>query len=521
MPARTKMTQEAPLRPGRWKRDMPGSLHFPLVTRTATIVLTVMLSACHPLSAPPDTAGTYGRRAMAQRNAAPRRTTLQRDIDATLSAPDLARSTWGVVIKSVQTDETLFAVNAGKLMMPASTMKIVTLAAAAAKLGWDYTYETTLRGVGTIANGVLTGDLVVVGSGDPSLVATDGAANRVFASWADRLKASGIQTISGRVVGDATAVAGETLGFGWSWDDLAEGFAAGVGGLQFNEGAVQVVVAPGPSQGASAAISVAPAAGKLTVDNGVVTSAAADQAQVNARRLPGADRLILRGSIPIGHTPIVLTASVDNPTRFFVNAARTALIDHGIDVRGPAVDRVDLAEPPPTSGGRVIASYRSPPLATLAQRLMKASQNQYAETLLKTTGPAQPILRAWGIEPADVIQRDGSGLSRYDYVTPTAIVTILTHIARDPGLKAAFEASLPIAGRDGSLANRMKGTAAEGNARAKTGSMANIRALAGYVTSGDGEPLAFSIIANNFEVQAETILGAIDAIVVRLAEFRR
>jgi D-alanyl-D-alanine carboxypeptidase/D-alanyl-D-alanine-endopeptidase (penicillin-binding protein 4) len=165
---------------------------------------------------------------------------------------------------------------------------------------------------------------------------------------------------------------------------------------------------------------------------------------------------------------------------------------------------------------------------------MKASQNQYAETFLKTMGAAagtptaaggrtvaQTILERWGVPAGALIQRDGSGLSRYDYVTPEALVTILTHIDRDERLRGPFEASLPIAGRDGSLSNRMKGTPAEGNARAKTGSMSNVRALSGYVTTADGEPLAFAIIANNFEVPADAITGATDAIVVRLATFRR
>ena len=143
---------------------------------------------------------------------------------------------------------------------------------------------------------------------------------------------------------------------------------------------------------------------------------------------------------------------------------------------------------------------------------MKNSQNQYAETFLKTMGAAtgtpraaagraavQTTLQAWGVQPVDLIQRDGSGLSRYDYVTPEALATILVHVYRDDRLRGPFEATLPIAGRDGSLANRMKGTPAEGNARAKTGSMSNVRGLSGYVTTADGEPLVFSIIANNFD----------------------
>jgi D-alanyl-D-alanine carboxypeptidase/D-alanyl-D-alanine-endopeptidase (penicillin-binding protein 4) len=166
---------------------------------------------------------------------------------------------------------------------------------------------------------------------------------------------------------------------------------------------------------------------------------------------------------------------------------------------------------------------------------MKVSQNQYAETFLKSlsAGPgivptaaagraaAQAIFEQWGVHSSELIQRDGSGLSRYDYVTPHALVAILRHVDRDPRLREPFEASLPIAGRDGGLANRMKGTPAENNARAKTGSMTSVRGLSGYVTSADGEPLVFSILANNFDTPASTITTTSDAIVVRLASFSR
>ena len=166
---------------------------------------------------------------------------------------------------------------------------------------------------------------------------------------------------------------------------------------------------------------------------------------------------------------------------------------------------------------------------------MKISQNLYAETFLKTIGiapgviptaaagwnAARTILERWGVAPGALIQRDGSGLTRYDFVTPEALVTILAHVDRDPRLKDPFEASLPIAGRDGTLANRMKGTPAEGNARAKTGSMTAVRGISGYVTSADGEPLVFSILANNYDTPSATITATEDAIVIRLATFKR
>ena len=480
------------------------------------------------------TLGACAHRTVPARPAPPALTTLQHDIDSVLAQPILAHGSWGVLVKSLKSGETLYTLNAGKLMMPASNMKIVTLAAAAEKLGWDYTYNTKLVAVGAVSNGVLKGDLVVSGNGDPSLVAADGMADRVFAEWAARLKQRGIRAIDGRVIGDDNGFEEETLGFGWMWDDLPTEDSAGVGALQYNEGAVAVTVAPGPSAGDAAGISIAPAGSGLTIVHTVTTGAAGTARSISARRLHGSMRLELDGTIAAGAPAAILAVSVDNPTQFYVSALRLALIANGIDVRGAAVD-IDEVRDAPAAGAAPIVSYQSAPLSALAVRLMKISQNQYAETFLKSvsSGPgvvptaaagwkaAAAIFEGWGVPAGTLIQRDGSGLTRYNFVTPEALVTILAHVYRDSRLREPFEASLPIAGRDGTLANRMKGTPAEANARAKTGSMTGVRGTSGYVTSADGEPLVFAILANMYDSPAATITAAEDAIVVRLAQFRR
>jgi serine-type D-Ala-D-Ala carboxypeptidase/endopeptidase (penicillin-binding protein 4) len=502
-----------------------------------TVSLAVLfLSACAH-SAPPAPPGTPALPAVKQ---------LQRDIDAILNQPVFERTYWGIVVKSLKTGETLYALNPRKLMMPASNMKIVTLAAAAATLGWDYTYETTIRAAGPIENGVLAGDLIVSGSGDPSLSITDGMADRVFADWAAKLKAAGVRVVSGRIVGDDSAFDDEEIGFGWSWDDLQDDYAAGVGALQFNENMARVTVSPAFASGSRASFAIDPPGTGLVVDNDVTTGADGTPTSISARRLPGSSHLALHGSIALRAQPSIEAVSVDNPTIFFVKSLRNALIANGIDVRGGVVDIGEIGaghgagtvvEGRQRSSAAPIVVYKSPPLSSLASRLMKTSQNQYAETLLKTMGRAASgttvataaggrafvvaTLEPWGVGAADLIQRDGSGLSRYDYVTADALATVLVHVDRDSNLSGPFEASLPIAGRDGTLSNRMKGTAAEGNARAKTGSMSNVRGLSGYVTTADGERLIFSLLANNFEVAPGAITGAEDAIVVKLAGFRR
>ena len=180
-------------------------------------------------------------------------------------------------------------------------------------------------------------------------------------------------------------------------------------------------------------------------------------------------------------------------------------------------------------------THRSPALSSLADTLMKLSQNMYAETLLRTLGRqrsgvgtadagravVRDVLTSWGIPPSEVLMADGSGLSRYNLVTADAMVTVLAHVYDDVRLRQPYLDTLPIAGRAGTLSARMKGTAADGNVHAKTGSFTNARAVAGFVHTADGEPLAFSIIANNYGAPPDTIDRVTDAIIVSLAEFRR
>src|SRR6266851_450804 len=262
-------------------------------SRSSRLVLAAGVSlglvGCHPTPPSGARATPFPRAALAD---------LQRDLDRTLSAPSGEHAYWGVLAKSLKTDETLYALNAHKLMMPASAMKVVTLEAAAESLGWDFTYEKRLFAVGPVESGTLNGDLAVVGSGDPSL--TQDVASKLFSSWAERLKVAGIRAVSGRVVGDDNAFDDEELGAGWSWDDLADGFATGVSALQYNENTVRATITPGSEVGYSAAISLAHAGSGLILTNLVRTAPADSQLSMAVRRAPGSGRLELRGSVPLG-----------------------------------------------------------------------------------------------------------------------------------------------------------------------------------------------------------------------------
>jgi D-alanyl-D-alanine carboxypeptidase/D-alanyl-D-alanine-endopeptidase (penicillin-binding protein 4) len=258
------------------------------------------------------------------------------------------------------------------------------------------------------------------------------------------------------------------------------------------------------------------------------------------------------GQVPAGGQPQTRQVSVDNPTLYFVRALKEALGARGIIVRGDAVDVDDLMPDDPAqreaaaidgrsrgladlgSAPRTLATWTSPPLASIGNVLMKVSQNLYAETLLKRLGVergagttsngrrvVEEVLSGWGVAPNRYAQVDGSGLSRYNYVSAGAIVAILRHMARDQNLRDSWMQALPVAGRDGTLSTRMRRSPVEGNVMAKTGTIANVRSLSGYVTTRDGELVAFSIIANNFILPAATIDYAAEIAVEFLASFTR
>jgi len=447
-------------------------------------------------------------------------------------APETQNGLWGVEVRSLDRQVTLFSRNARTLMMPASNMKILTLAATAETLGWDYRFKTTLETSAEIDNGSLKGDLIVVGGGDPTINSREKRADAVFDEWAAALKAAGVSRIEGNVVGDATAL-DSRLGQGWSWDYLQLGYAAGAGALEFNENIAALLVRPGAKAGDDAALEVSPSTG-LGLVHRVVTGEPGSQTTIDIDRQANGGWLEVTGSIAADAQPVTRDVAVANPTLFFTHALVNALTSRGIPIRGLPKQQPDwrnVVVPPLPR--RVLHETCSPPLRDIATTMMKVSQNLYAETLLKAIGAiraspgtaeagraaARAIFDGWSIPADGYVQADGSGLSRYDYVTADTIVAILEHMFRDPVHHDPFVATLPIAGRDGTISNRMKGTPAEGNATAKTGSIANVRTLSGYVRTRDGETLVFSMLANNFTAPAATVNGLADRAVVALANY--
>jgi serine-type D-Ala-D-Ala carboxypeptidase/endopeptidase (penicillin-binding protein 4) len=435
----------------------------------------------------------------------------------------------------VEDGQSLFSLNSGKLMMPASNMKVLTVATAAEVLGWDARMTTTLEATAPVEGGILRGDLFVRGGGDPTINTREGRGEAVFSAWADTLKAAGITSIAGRIVGDDQAFDDEGIGGGWAWDYLQYGYAAPVGALQYNEDVAALIVTPSALAGEPPTVRLSAGSG-LTLVNRALTGPEGTPESIDYRRHLDSPVLEVTGAIPAAGKPATRSVAVVNPTRFFVQSLKDAFVARGIAVSGDAVDLDDIAgELDPRAERRVLASAESPPLREVAAVLMKVSQNLYAETLLKAAGRARgglgttaagreavrATLTSWGVPEDAYVMADGSGLSRYNYVSAAALTTILERMYKEPKHRDAFVATLAVAGKDGTVSTRLRRTRAEGNAVVKTGSIANVRSLSGFVRSRDGEMIVFSILANDFVIPAATVNWIADLAVEVLSNFTR
>ena len=450
--------------------------------------------------------------------------TLRASLDRLIGDPALERAHVGMVVQNAASGEVLYERAAGKRFVAASTSKLVTAAVALRRLGVDHRWSTRLVAGGPVRDGALVGDLWIVGGGDPTLTADE------LDGWAGRLLEAGIERVTGDVIGDDRVFDVVPWGRGWMWDDLFGSWAAGVSGLQLSPARVRAELIPASRVGDPAVLRYPQGGPEPSVQNRVRTGAPGSEIRLRWLPTPGHDAVALEGWVPADIERAPLSLAPDHPTLHLLRVTAAALQRAGISVSGEfrrARDGEETAEQ-----GHWQDTLPSEPLADVLVRMLKPSDNQVAEVLLRTLGHelgedgsaeaglsvVRETLAGWGIEPGAADLSDGSGLSRYNELTPMALSRLLRRVRQLPEFDA-FARALPVAGVDGTLARRFVATAGDSNVRAKTGSLAGVRALAGYVTDGDGETLVFALLINGFDAPGEVATALEDLLIEQLALF--
>lgn len=456
------------------------------------------------------------------------------EMDDIFSDPAFSNAFWGVVIKSLDTGEFFYKRNANKLFVPASNLKLITTALGLQILGFDYQFKTEFYAKGNIDGSILNGDLIIKGYGDPTISARFyDSTLHVFNMWADSLLEKGIDEIKGNIIGDDNVFDERGLGEGWAWDYESYWYSAPSGALSFNDNCIDISVFPTIS-GESADITVVPETNYILLNNKVVTVSDDSSTSIDIYRERGTNIIYVYGTITESSQELKTYATVHNPTQYTAVVFKDVLESRGIKVKGYAIDYDDVDYIKNGKPKELLFTHYSVTLDEIIKVINKNSQNFFAEQLLKVIGyenanfgsakkgleVLRETLRNLGMNPDNMILVDGSGLSRLNMVTPSQIVTILDQMYRSD-LFPFFYNSLPVAGMNGTLAFRMRKTRAQDNVRAKTGFLGSARSLSGYVHTGDNEPIAFCLIANNYTVPSAMADRLQDYVCIRLANFKR
>ncbi|KAF3891234.1 D-alanyl-D-alanine carboxypeptidase/D-alanyl-D-alanine-endopeptidase [Tolypothrix bouteillei VB521301] len=439
-------------------------------------------------------------------------------INAVLDRPLLLRSRWGVLVQTLSSTQTLYSRDAQKYFTPASVAKLLTTAAVLQQLGQDFRFRTSIY---SDRDGVLR----VVGRGDPSL--TDAQ----LTILAKQLQEKGIRDIR-LLIADDNYIQGDIVHPSWQWEDIQSDYGAPVNSFILNQNVFGLKLQPQ---------TVGKPLGVIWTDtdeekqwrvvNLSVTTAENQPSFINITRDFKGSILHIQGQLPVNSEPASVNLPAIDPTEYFLRRFRSVLKTEEIGVAQTFVS------PFSRQYGQELAGVDSPPLSELLIETNTNSNNLFAESLLRALAIKKPpslnqatadtglelmkaTLTQLGVDPTGYSLVDGSGLSRKNLISPETLVQTLQAMAKSPA-GAVYRASLPVAGRSGTLKNRFLKTPAEGIVQAKTGTMTGVVSLAGYVNAPNYNPVVFSIMVNQTEQPARVIRQAMDEIVVMLARLQR
>lgn len=454
----------------------------------------------------------------------------RKNIEQVLQDSLLQQTRTGIKIVSLETGETLYAQNSQLLFHPASNMKLLTTGTALKRLGPDYKFKTLLYAdTASITDSTVFGNLYLKGFGNPDLSTND------LAWIAQKLKSKGIIHIKGDLICDDTYLDDLYWGSGWMWDDVSDWYWAPISALSVDDNCVEITVKPGKKVGDSLMVKLEPPTIYMKIINMGLTIDSLDTVQQKAFKVqrkwrPAENTILIGGGMVTGESDRSFVIDVVEAGLYTGTLLKEIFRKEEIILDG----QVRKGIVPDTN--MVLVNHLSEPLSIAVYNTNKISDNLSAELLMKTVGAEiqgppgtaekgisviHQFLEEIGVDSTTYELADGSGVSRYNVVTPDLIINLLIAMHKDFRIQAEFKTSLPIAGVDGTLQGRMKDTAAEGKLRAKTGSLRGVSALSGYTTSADNELLAFSIIMEHFVVQTSKIRKIQDKIGDLISSFSR
>jgi len=472
-------------------------------------------------------------------------------LDQILSSSDASRGFWGIEVGELPSGRILFGRDAQHLFHPASNMKLFTTAAALEKLGPDFVFRTTVESESGPDPQGRVKNLYLVGKGDPSfcddsLPSPESAGEALLRpcqslyKLAVQVRARGVLEVSGTVIADESYFLWEPYIHGWAAEDLLWGYGATVSALALNANALQLRIKPGLKAGDRAQIWLEPLADYYQVNNSLETSEAGTERRLWVERGLDSMRIDVWGQIPLDAGETTERIAIARPPQLVSELFRQALEDVGIAVRGGVevryVTRLEaaIATPPPLplSPRVVLAEHDSQPLREIVKATNKESRNLFAEMLLRTLG--REVKHRGGLEDGlevlsefaqqvgaargETVFADGSGLSRDNLVTPEAFVKLLIHMASGQAFDLFLD-TLPVAGVDGTLAGRFKGTRLEGRIHAKTGTLEQVNALSGYMDLPSGKRLVFSIMGNSYPLKEQQGAATLDQIALAVYDW--
>jgi D-alanyl-D-alanine carboxypeptidase/D-alanyl-D-alanine-endopeptidase (penicillin-binding protein 4) len=488
------------------------------------IVLCAMLLLVFMLSC----AGTRPQSPIADKNRS--LLELQSKIDTLLQDSLLSQTRTGIKIVSLDSDEVLYSRDSQILFHPASNMKLLTTATALKELGVDFLFETQLRvDSAALHDSLIWGNIYLKGYGNPDLLSED------LRNMVQTLREQGIRHITGDLICDESYFDDLYWGSGWMWDDASGWYWAPITPLTVNDNCVNVTVKPGKNLGDSLIVEIDPPTRYMKIINQGITvdstdTLLMDKFKVEREWKRPSNTIHIEGGYSIDDPAEIFTIDVVDGSLYTGTLFTEIMEEQGIEFEGNIVKGIV------PDSAVILVDYPSKPLSLVVYNTNKISDNLSAELLLKTIGAeikgppgtaAKGIsiiyrtLDTLGVDSTTYNLADGSGVSRYNLITPDLLIALLKGMDRDFRIQAEFKASLPIAGMDGTLEDRMENSPAAGKLRAKTGSLSGVSALSGYTATADGEKIAFSIIMEHFVTRTSGIRKIQDSIGELLSSFSR